>query len=289
MAVHEHTFLSLNCFLMGLSSCLSLLIVRAWTHIAALFPVFLCIDFIYLKGFLRGEDYRVGIRATFLGVLFSIGVIIVDLGSSPFKPLGVHTCVLSMFHFSEFLAIAITNPGTLSVRSYVLDNGWEYKVAAIACWFEYLVEAYFFPGLKTTWLMNLLGFLMCLSGEALRKLAMWTASTNFNHEVQSVHKQDHVLVTHGIYKYMRHPSYVGWFLWSVGSQILVVNPICIIGYTIVSWSFFNQRVFYEEITLLNFFGNVYYDYQQTTGTGLPFIKGYVLSESDIDIDDSNTS
>lgn len=159
--------------------------------------------------------------------------------------------------------------------------------------------------------MNLLGFVMCLSGEFLRKLSMWTASTNFNHEVQSVHKKDHVLITHGIYQYMRHPSYVGWFLWSIGSQvgsyfrfvdnvlinnqdanaspfccfiqILVVNPICIIGYTIVSWSFFNQRVFYEEITLLNFFGNTYYNYQQTTGTGLPFIKGYVLSESDIDV------
>lgn len=64
------------------------------------------------------------------------------------------------------------------------------------------------------------------------------------------------------------------------SQVLLVNPICMIGYTLVSWSFFNKRVFYEEITLLNFFGTDYYDYQQKVGTGLPFIEGYVLEKED---------
>lgn len=67
--------------------------------------------------------------------------------------------MLSMFHFSEFLAIAITNPSTLSVRSYVLDNGWEYKLAAMACWVEYLVEFYFFPGYFSP------VFCCCLSSE----------------------------------------------------------------------------------------------------------------------------
>lgn len=58
-----------------------------------------------------------------------------------------YTCVLSMFHYSEFLAIAVTNPNTLSVRSFVLDNGWEYKVAAISCWLEFAIEWYLFPGM----------------------------------------------------------------------------------------------------------------------------------------------
>ncbi|XP_026285575.1 protein-S-isoprenylcysteine O-methyltransferase isoform X1 [Frankliniella occidentalis] len=278
MAVHQHTFLSLNCFLMGASSCLALLFVRTFLHIAALMPAFLCIDYLYLKSFLVDEEYRVGVRATLLGLVFSIGVVLVDLGSSALKPMGIYTCFLSMFHFTEFLAIAVTNPKSLSVRSFVLDNGLEYKVAAIACWIEFFVELYLFPGLKTMWYFSVLGFVMCFSGEFLRKLAMWTASSNFNHEVQSVHADGHVLVTHGVYQYMRHPSYVGWFIWSIGSQVLLINPICIVGYAIVSWSFFRERIFYEEITLLNFFGAEYHDYQQKTGTGLPFIRGYILDE-----------
>ncbi|KAK3932805.1 Protein-S-isoprenylcysteine O-methyltransferase [Frankliniella fusca] len=281
MTVHPHTFLSLNCFLMGASSCLGLIFVRSFSHIAALMPAFLCIDYVYLKCFLRDEQYKVGVRATFLGIVFSIGVILTDLGSSTLKPMGIYTCFLSMFHYTEFLAIAVTNPRSLSVRSFVLDNGVEYKVAAISCWIEFFVELYLFPGLKSIWYLSVLGFFMCLSGEILRKVAMWTASTNFNHEVQSVHADDHVLVTHGVYQFMRHPSYVGWFIWSIGSQVLLINPICLIGYTIVSWSFFNERIFYEEITLLNFFGAEYHRYQQKTSTGLPFIKGYIIEEDNM--------
>ena len=64
--------------------------------------------------------------------------------------------MLSMFHYSEFLAIAITNPRTLSIRSFVLDNGWEYKVAAISCWTEFAIEWYLFPGK----LCNVCGYLL---------------------------------------------------------------------------------------------------------------------------------
>lgn len=75
---------------------------------------------------------------------------------------------------------------------------------------------------------------------------------------------------------MRHPSYVGWFWWSIGTQIILFNPICIVLYILVSWKFFHDRIYLEEITLLNFFGKEYQDYQQTVPTGLPFISGYKI-------------
>ncbi len=40
----------------------------------------------------------------------------------------------------------------------------------------------------------------------------------------------------------RHPSYFGFFYWSVGSQILLCNPICLVGFTVSLWRFFNQRI-----------------------------------------------
>ena len=48
---------------------------------------------------------------------------------------------------------------------------------------------------------------------------MFTAKTNFNHYVQYVKQQGHELVTTGVYSFCRHPSYVGWFLWSIGTQV----------------------------------------------------------------------
>ena len=76
----------------------------------------------------------------------------------------------------------------------------------------------------------------------------------------------------------RHPSYVGWFLWSVGTQVLLKNPLCCLAYSVVSWRFFRERIFEEEHTLINFFGDDYLEYQERVGTGLPGVKGLLLDE-----------
>ena len=76
-----------------------------------------------------------------------------------------------------------------------------------------------FSGLKQFGCITFIGLILVLGGETLRKLAMWTAKTNFNHYVQHIKADGHTLVTHGIYNYSRHPSYVGWFYWSVGTQV----------------------------------------------------------------------
>ena len=41
----------------------------------------------------------------------------------------------------------------------------------------------------------------------------------------------------------------------------------------MSWRFFKDRIFEEEIYLLDFFGEDYVNYQNRVGTGLPFIYG----------------
>ena len=50
-------------------------------------------------------------------------------------------------------------------------------------------------------------------------------------------------------------------MWSVGSQLILVNPICLLAYAYVSFSFFNERIYCEEFMLLKFFGNEYREYQ----------------------------
>ncbi len=147
-------------------------------------------------------------------------------------------------------------------------------MAAAASWIEYFTELYFVPSMKSCLPMILTGLAVCLVGEVLRKLAMFHAGRSFNHIVQSVKRQDHVLVTDGVFGYMRHPSYAGWILWSVGTQIVLGNPVCILAYSYVSWAFFHERIAIEEYTLLQFFGEDYEKYQKKVPTGIPFIKGY---------------
>lgn len=64
----------------------------------------------------------------------------------------------------------------------------------------------------------------------------------------------------------RHPGYLGWFLWSVGTQILLLNPLSTPLFAVLSWRFFSSRIPYEERQLEQFFGEDYVRYAAATPT-----------------------
>ncbi|XP_020898865.1 protein-S-isoprenylcysteine O-methyltransferase-like [Exaiptasia diaphana] len=220
-------------------------------------------------------------RAAFLGCAFGCSLVL-SFSQVSYRCFGWYMTSLSFFHFSEYIIMAIYNPKTLSIDSFLLNHSLEYKMAAVASWIEFGIEYYFFPNLKSYVFISYVGALLLIGGEITRKVAMITAQSNFTHLVQFHKKEGHVLVTTGIYSLFRHPSYVGWFYWSIGTQLTLCNPVCLFGYAVASWRFFKERIEYEEITLLNFFQYEYIDYQKKVGTGLPFIKGYLVSDEEIE-------
>lgn len=224
-----------------------------------------------------GFAYQVAVRAVFLGYVFGIGIIISLIAPSSWQMFGVYITILATFHYTEFLSIAWINPSTLSIDSFILNHSIAYGVAACSSWIEFVVERQYFPVMKESSFISYFGLILCICGEILRKLAMFTAKHNFNHIVQSEKMDDHELITYGVYGFCRHPSYVGWFYWSLGTQLILQNPVCFLAYTMTSWKFFHDRILIEEITLLNFFGQDYVEYQKKVSTGLPFISGYKLN------------
>uniref|UniRef100_A0A9L0K2K0 Protein-S-isoprenylcysteine O-methyltransferase n=2 Tax=Equus asinus TaxID=9793 RepID=A0A9L0K2K0_EQUAS len=184
-----------------------------------------------------------------------------------------YMCSLSLFHYSEYLVTAVNNPKSLSLDSFLLNHSLEYTVAALSSWIEFTLENIFWPELKQITWLSATGLLMVVFGECLRKAAMFTAGSNFNHVVQNEKSETHTLVTSGVYAWFRHPSYVGWFYWSIGTQVMLCNPICGVGYALTVWRFFRDRTEEEEISLIHFFGEEYLEYKKRVPTGLPFIKG----------------
>eukprot|EP00878_Enallax_costatus_P021571 GHUV01022848.1.p2 GENE.GHUV01022848.1~~GHUV01022848.1.p2 ORF type:complete len:145 (+),score=25.53 GHUV01022848.1:146-580(+) len=107
-------------------------------------------------------------------------------------------------------------------------------LAMIAGLAEYAVEAILVPATKQQWQwVSYLGLVLVLAGEVIRKTAMVTAASSFTHDIARERRDKHVLVTTGIYRYVRHPGYLGWFLWSIATQLLLVNPVCTVGFTYV--------------------------------------------------------
>jgi len=187
---------------------------------------------------------------------------------------GIYLCFLAFFHFSEYVATGLGNPRNLSFDSYLVNHSVQYGVAMVVSWTEHALWLSLFPSLKSLYLVTIMGIIFCLVGEVVRKAAMLEAGRSFNHLVQSERADDHTLVTSGIYSWCRHPSYAGWFMWSLGSQLILVNPICLLAYAYVSFSFFSERIYCEEFMLLKFFGKEYREYQDKVGSGIPGILGY---------------
>ena len=190
---------------------------------------------------------------------------------------GWYIVLMSTFHYMEFLTTALTNPANLSVDSYLLNHSIQYAIAAMASWIEYAVEYWAFDSMKTNNYLNIssFGVVVCIVGDCIRKLAMFHAGRNFNHIVQGTKTREHELVTNGIFSWVRHPSYLGWFLFSIGTQLTLCNPLCLVAYAFVTWQFFAERIYVEEYILLQFFGDDYENYQNSVRlTGIPFVKGF---------------
>jgi len=117
--------------------------------------------------------------------------------------------------------------------------------------------------------VQLLGLALLILGEAVRKAGILTARHNFTHVVQLSRRPRHTLVTHGVYAYVRHPGYLGWLVWAVSTQLLLLNPVCTLGFAAASWLYFRHRIRFEEARLLQFFGLEYRDYMARTPTYIP--------------------
>lgn len=216
--------------------------------------------------------------AMLLGGVFAAGGSVI-VAYPKHRYFGAYMCALAFFHWSEYMTTALYNRAKLDYESFLLDNGRPYRIAAVASWVEYAVRAHFFPEWSYFPRMAQIGLGMVLAGEFVRKLAMFTCRENFSHLIVSQRQKEHKLVTHGIYRISRHPSYMGWFWWSLGTQIVLCNPICFVGYTVASWNFFQDRILYEEALLIRFFGAQYVEFQAKVPIGIPFLRGHSTAPS----------
>ncbi|CAD6891657.1 unnamed protein product [Tilletia controversa] len=184
---------------------------------------------------------------------------------------GIYLGSWAIFHMLEFVITARYNPTRLYTDSFLLQNGVGYHIAHGVAVCEFVLEAYFFPCAKVPTALTILGLGIMLVGQAARSLAMVHAGNSFSHQVAAYKREDHVLVTTGVYAISRHPSYFGFFYWALGTQLMLANPISALGFVVVLYRFFSDRIQKEEMFLLRFFGKAYEDYRKRVPTLLPFI------------------
>ncbi|KAJ5928988.1 hypothetical protein N7466_007944 [Penicillium verhagenii] len=237
---------------------------------------------------LSGISLRAFLIGTSLGITATVTILLITVFPTPLWRVPFFIASLSVFHFLEFYTTATYNTPAADVKAFLLSsNGWAYNAAHGSAIVECIVSHVFWPGqsklgklvsftepvLGTSVSLGLVvGLLLTGVGQVVRSIAMAQAASNFNHHVQSTHKQGHTLVTHGLYRFLRHPSYFGFFWWGLGTQLVLGNVVCFFAYALVLWKFFSTRIKREETFLIQFFGAEYVGYRQSTPVGIPGIQ-----------------
>ncbi|SBS88800.1 protein-S-isoprenylcysteine O-methyltransferase, putative [Plasmodium ovale curtisi] len=122
------------------------------------------------------------------------------------------------------------------------------------------------------YLFAVLSFLLLsLIGLFLRILGLIHCSRNFSFYVLSSDKlinkyvkRKHNLVKWGLYKYMRHPCYTGWFYYALFLQLLLCNVVCFFLCFVISWTYFYRTIKAEEKCLLECYEEEYRTYKAQT-------------------------
>lgn len=137
--------------------------------------------------------------------------------------LGAFLGLLALFHALEYLLVARFRPEHASLESFLFDPTPGSRVALLAALLEYGLERLLWPQLFGARGLVWLGLAGALLGQGLRTLGMLHARSSFSHLLEEGEKPREALVVDGVYAYLRHPAYTGWFVWAVSTQSAVLG------------------------------------------------------------------
>jgi protein-S-isoprenylcysteine O-methyltransferase Ste14 len=86
-------------------------------------------------------------------------------------------------------------------------------------------------------------------------------------------RQEHSLITDGIYRHIRHPMYAAHLLWAIAQGLLLENWLAGWVFLVIFVPFYLLRVPKEEKMMLEQFGQEYRQYISRTGRMIPNFPG----------------
>jgi protein-S-isoprenylcysteine O-methyltransferase len=213
-------------------------------------------------------DYIIGI---ILCSIFSISICMLLFTKTDFYQLYSYLITQIIYHYSEYISVLIYHFDTLDYQMFLLDHSKEWIFSLIVSYIESILGTIFFKNIKQNKIIFRIGIVITIFGQFFRIGSLYTAKLNFTHLLSYEKKKEHFLMTTGFYGISRHPSYFGFLVWSIGTQLMCCNPICAIGFPIGLFIFFKDRILEEEGLLIEFFGNEYIEYKKHVGILIPFI------------------
>jgi len=148
-----------------------------------------------------------------------------------------------------------------------LRNLWITIILSVAI--GVLVSTFSFGRISILPYQQIIGLVLIMLGLLVRWTAILKLKENFTVDV-SVRK-DQTIVKDGIYKLIRHPSYLGSLLSFLGLSLMFTNVFTLLIIIIPITISFLHRINIEEKVLTQEIGTEYIEYSEQTKKSIPFI------------------
>lgn len=123
--------------------------------------------------------------------------------------------------------------------------------------------------LQFKWILTWAGIVILLIGMVLRWGSIWFLGRYFTGRVQI--QDDHELISRGIYRWLRHPSYTGGIMIFIGIALSINNWLALIVNLLIIAGAYLYRIKIEERALINYFGDAYKEYMKSTWRIFPYL------------------
>lgn len=115
---------------------------------------------------------------------------------------------------------------------------------------------------------SIVGFIFVVVGLMMAVAARKILADNWSANVEI--KNDHELITTGVYSLARHPIYTGVIAMTIGTFVATASIPSLIIMLICGW-FLSRKLVEEEVLLTNHFPHEYPAYQKRVKSLIPFL------------------
>ncbi|MEM8780266.1 MAG: isoprenylcysteine carboxylmethyltransferase family protein [Cyanobacteria bacterium P01_G01_bin.49] len=120
------------------------------------------------------------------------------------------------------------------------------KILQISWWVAMIVEVWYFERLFTA-AIAIVGLLATIAGQVLRYLSMQALGTRWTLSIMTIPGSS--LVNQGVYRYLRHPNWLGVILEIAGLPLIHNAYLTSIVFTVANGLLISQRIMSEEEVL----------------------------------------
>jgi protein-S-isoprenylcysteine O-methyltransferase Ste14 len=121
----------------------------------------------------------------------------------------------------------------------------------------------FHPGLATLGMLCMAAFLRLFYAVHQQLGRNWSITLEI--------REDHVLITDGLFKYVRHPMYSSFWLWAIAQALLLPNWLAGLSGLVSIAALYFGRVAREEAMMRETFGPQYDAYMGRTKRIIPWL------------------